>query len=163
MESLREVGAPVTTAVLTTIAAFMPLVLLEGPLGSFMSNVPIVVSIALAMSLVEAFWMLPIHIMGSNKGYDHDNKMNRWRRRWQRKLRNRYTRILVTTLKRPYIIIMTCLVLITLAIGSSFLGVQYPYLHQHPVAKHFLIKFDFFKTDAYPVFYIGIELSLIHI
>ena len=158
LDSLREVGAPVTTAVLTTIAAFMPLVLLEGPLGTFMSNVPIVVSIALAMSLVEAFWMLPIHIMGSNKGYDHDNKMNRWRRRWQRKLRNRYTRILVATLKRPYIIIVTCLVLISLAVGSSFLGVQYPHLHQHPIAKHFLIKFDFFKTDAYPVFYIGIEM-----
>ncbi len=158
IESLREVGAPVTTAVLTTIAAFMPLVLLKGPLGSFMSNVPIVVSIALAMSLVEAFWMLPIHIMGSNKGYDHDNKMNRWRRRWQRKLRNRYTRVLVATLKRPYIIICTCLILILLAIGSSFGGVQYPHLHQHPIAKRFLIKFDFFKTDAYPLFYIGIEM-----
>ncbi len=158
LDSLREVGAPVTTAVLTTIAAFMPLVLLEGPLGSFMSKVPIVVSIALAMSLVEAFWMLPIHIMGSNKGYDHNNKMNRWRRRWQRKLRNRYTRILVATLKRPYIIISICAILVTMAIGSTFIGIQHPELHQHPIAKRLLIKFDFFKTDTYPIFYVGLEM-----
>lgn len=158
MEALREVAAPVTTAVLTTIAAFMPLILLEGVLGQFMSSVPWVVTIALLMSLVEAFWMLPIHVMGSKQGYDHNNKMNRWRRRWQRKLRNRYTQMLVWVIKRPAVIIVTCMLLVFLALSSSALGFIYPHLYQHPVAKHLLIKFDFFKADNYPLFYVGVEM-----
>ena len=156
--ALQEVAAPVTTAVLTTIAAFMPLILLEGVMGQFMSNVPWVVTIALLMSLVEAFWMLPVHVMGTQKGYDPNNKMNRWRRRWQRKLRNRYTRALVFVIKRPLLIIISCILLVILAVSSSMLGIINPKLYQHPLAKQLLIKYDFFKTDNYPLFYVGLEM-----
>ena len=156
--ALQEVAAPVTTAVFTTIAAFMPLVLLQGVMGQFMKIVPWVVTLALLMSLVEAFWMLPVHIGTTKKGYDHNNKMNRWRRRWQRKLRNRYTRILVWVVKRPALIIGTNLFLIVLALSSSFAGIQYPQLNEHPIAKHFVIKFDFFASDTFPLFYINVEM-----
>ncbi len=63
VDSLREVAAPVTTAVLTTMAAFLPLMLLPGILGKFMLIIPLVVTTALAISLVEAFWMLPVHVV----------------------------------------------------------------------------------------------------
>ena len=61
--ALREVAAPVTAAVLTTIAAFGPLILLPGILGDFMRVVPTVVILALSLSLLEAFWMLPTHVV----------------------------------------------------------------------------------------------------
>ena len=48
LQALREVAAPVTTAVLTTIAAFGPLMLLPGILGDFMRVVPTVVVVALS-------------------------------------------------------------------------------------------------------------------
>ena len=42
IEALKEVAAPVTAAVFTTIAAFGPLILLPGILGDFMRVVPMV-------------------------------------------------------------------------------------------------------------------------
>ncbi len=61
--AVKELFQPVTTAVLTTMAAFLPLMLLPGILGKFMFVIPLVVTAALALSLVEAYWMLPSHAM----------------------------------------------------------------------------------------------------
>jgi multidrug efflux pump subunit AcrB len=63
VETVKELFQPVTTAVLTTMAAFLPLMLLPGILGQFMYIIPLVVTTALALSLVEAYWMLPSHTM----------------------------------------------------------------------------------------------------
>lgn len=63
VETVKELFQPVTTAVLTTMAAFLPLMLLPGILGKFMFVIPLVVTTALALSLVEAYWMLPSHTM----------------------------------------------------------------------------------------------------
>ena len=64
IETVRELFQPVTSAVLTTMVAFLPLMLLPGILGKFMFVVPLVVTTALALSLVEAYWMLPSHTVG---------------------------------------------------------------------------------------------------
>ncbi len=50
VEGLREVAAPVASSVLTTMAAFLPLMLLPGILGDFMRVIPLVVTLALAGS-----------------------------------------------------------------------------------------------------------------
>lgn len=60
--ALKEVFSPVTTSVLTTIAVFLPLMLIPGILGEFMKVIPIVVSLSLAISLLQAYWMLPTHM-----------------------------------------------------------------------------------------------------
>ncbi|MEZ5583799.1 MAG: efflux RND transporter permease subunit [Candidatus Competibacteraceae bacterium] len=62
LDALREVGLPVFAAVSTTIAAFLPLMLLPGIVGKFMFVIPFVVTVGLAVSLIEAFWMLPAHV-----------------------------------------------------------------------------------------------------
>jgi multidrug efflux pump subunit AcrB len=49
--AIREVGLPVLAAVSTTIAAFLPLMLMPGIVGKFMMLVPLVVTLALLMSL----------------------------------------------------------------------------------------------------------------
>ncbi len=58
----REVLAPVATSTLTTMAAFLPLVLLPGTIGEFLKVVPITVSLTLIASLVECFAILPSHM-----------------------------------------------------------------------------------------------------
>lgn len=58
----REVTWPVVVAVLTTIAAFLPLMFIEGRIGDFMGVLPVVVMCALAVSLVEALSILPSHL-----------------------------------------------------------------------------------------------------
>ena len=57
-----EVGLPVTLAVLTTCLAFMPLANVEGMMGKFMYNIPVVVIAILLFSLVESLLILPAHL-----------------------------------------------------------------------------------------------------
>jgi len=57
-----EVGLPVTLAVLTTCLAFMPLAQVEGMMGKFMFNIPVVVIAILLFSLVESLLILPAHL-----------------------------------------------------------------------------------------------------
>ncbi|MDA1165600.1 MAG: efflux RND transporter permease subunit [Planctomycetota bacterium] len=58
----EEVQWPVIIAVLTTIAAFAPLLFIKGTIGEFMGELPIVVMAALSVSLVEALVILPSHL-----------------------------------------------------------------------------------------------------
>jgi len=57
-----EVGGPVTFAVLTTVVAFLPLAFVDGMMGKFMFNVPVVVIAILLFSLVESLLILPAHL-----------------------------------------------------------------------------------------------------
>lgn len=58
----RQVLWPVVVTVTTTIAAFMPLRLIEGRVGDLMESLPVVVAIALLVSLGEALVILPSHM-----------------------------------------------------------------------------------------------------
>jgi HAE1 family hydrophobic/amphiphilic exporter-1 len=62
IEGTREVSLPVVAAVLTTIVAFAPLAFLEGAMGTIFRQLPMVMIAALAISLVEAFVILPSHL-----------------------------------------------------------------------------------------------------
>lgn len=58
----KEVMYPVISTILTTIAAFLPLLLMAGIFGKFMSVIPKVVVAALVASLIEALIILPSHV-----------------------------------------------------------------------------------------------------
>lgn len=62
IEGGSEVAWPVVATVATTIAAFLPLSLIEGEIGHFLAILPIVVTCALLVSLVEALIILPSHL-----------------------------------------------------------------------------------------------------
>jgi multidrug efflux pump subunit AcrB len=57
-----EVGRPVIFSVLTTVAAFMPLVFVSGTMGKFIRVIPLVVIPILIVSLVESLLILPAHL-----------------------------------------------------------------------------------------------------
>ena len=57
-----EVGKPVLATILTTMAAFLPMLLLEGQMGMFMRPLPLIVTFCLAASVFEALFVLPVHL-----------------------------------------------------------------------------------------------------
>jgi multidrug efflux pump subunit AcrB len=63
-----EVGRPVTFSILTTIAAFGPLLFVSGIMGKFMWSIPVIVIAVLVVSLVESLFVLPAHLSGGKKG-----------------------------------------------------------------------------------------------
>ena len=73
----KEVAIPVTFGILTTIAAFMPLVFIEGRLGTWFAPVPLVVIPVLLFSLVESKLILPAHL-AHVKLRKHKKKQNRF-------------------------------------------------------------------------------------
>ncbi len=62
LAGVHEVRTPVIFAILTTIAAFSPLVGIPGIMGDFVSQLPLIVVPTLLFSLVESLFILPAHL-----------------------------------------------------------------------------------------------------
>ena len=62
IEGSREIATPVVFAVLTTVAAFTPLLFVPGLMGKIFRVIPLVVIPCLLFSLVESLWILPAHL-----------------------------------------------------------------------------------------------------
>ena len=58
----QEVAIPVTFGVLTTVAAFTPLLLIEGARGQIFAQIPLIVIPVLLFSIVESKFVLPSHL-----------------------------------------------------------------------------------------------------
>ena len=143
IDSLKEVAAPVTTAVLTTMSAFLPLMLMPGIMGKFLMVVPMVVSIALAISLIEAFWMLPAHIIASNTEFNKPTKMHLWRKKFTHRLQITYIKALLKVMRYPVRALVMISLAFVLAVGSI-------------IAE--MVEVDFFASDPIRKFYINIEM-----
>ena len=63
IEGGREIAMPVVFAVLTTVAAFMPLMFVPGWVGKMFRVIPLVVVPCLLFSLVESLCILPAHLL----------------------------------------------------------------------------------------------------
>jgi multidrug efflux pump subunit AcrB len=59
---VQEVATPVFFAILTSIAAFSPLLFVDGIMGKFFKVIPTVVILMLLFSLVESLLILPAHL-----------------------------------------------------------------------------------------------------
>lgn len=58
-----EVIGPVFTSTLTTVCAFLPMLLMDGVMGQYFAVVPKTVAVTLVASLAECFLILPIHYL----------------------------------------------------------------------------------------------------
>lgn len=62
IKGTKDVAKPVTFSILTTIIAFVPLLFMPGENGKFWWPLPAVVIVILAVSLLEALFILPSHL-----------------------------------------------------------------------------------------------------
>jgi multidrug efflux pump subunit AcrB len=85
-KSVMDLWAPITATVLTTIASFLPMLVTKGIMGEFIKPIPIVVTIALVVSLVESFFLLPMRLtfVGNKVKLSNDGKEH-WFERWKLK------------------------------------------------------------------------------
>jgi multidrug efflux pump subunit AcrB len=58
----KRMFAPIIASSLTTIAAFLPLLMLPGPFGQMLRPVPVVIISVIIASLIECFLVLPAHL-----------------------------------------------------------------------------------------------------
>jgi multidrug efflux pump subunit AcrB len=62
VKGTEEIGRPVLTTILTTIAAFLPFFFIPGVFGKFFQVIPYVVIATLIFSLIEVIFILPAHL-----------------------------------------------------------------------------------------------------
>ncbi|QTA91075.1 efflux RND transporter permease subunit [Desulfonema magnum] len=62
-DGTAEVMLPVITSALTTVLAFLPMLIMSGSTGEFFAQIPKTVAFALVASLFEALFILPIHVL----------------------------------------------------------------------------------------------------
>ena len=74
----KRMGPPVISAMLTTVAAFLPLFTIKGIIGVIISAIPAVVCAVLVASLIECFFILPAHL--AHYGKTKDDKPSWFRR-----------------------------------------------------------------------------------
>ena len=129
----REVMLPVVTSAGTTIAAFLPLMLLPGVIGDFMRIIPVVVSLALVASLFESFAILPSHVAEWGRGGKKSGKpLVSFSR-----VRRIYRKLLARAIRRRYWVIgLTALVMVC----------------SLPIA--FALGVDMFADEEIPLFYV---------
>ncbi len=96
IDGTNEIMKPILSATATTIAAFLPLILLPGIMGKFMRVVPVTVCLALAASMVEAFIILPSHFAD----WPGRKLQSRKDRGWLEGLRQTYERALRYVVRR---------------------------------------------------------------
>ena len=63
IDGAREVGLPVLASVATVASAYLPFLLVGGVWAKFLMAFPIVIILCFAASLVEAFWIMPAHVL----------------------------------------------------------------------------------------------------
>ena len=73
-----RMSVPVICAMLTTVAAFIPLFMVKGVIGQIISAIPLVVCAVLVASLIECFLVLPAHLAHFDKGMKDESKFRIW-------------------------------------------------------------------------------------
>jgi len=141
--ALREVGLPVLAAVSTTIAAFLPLMLLPGIVGKFMFIIPFVVTIGLAVSLIEAYWMLPAHVDTLGPRAISRSRTQQLREKYTHWVRVKYTRLLIRVLRTPGRFLAAALGLFVAAVLALALGA---------------VQFQFFAFDPLRIYYVNVDM-----
>ena len=116
----RRMLAPVLSSSLTTIAAFLPLMLVGGPLGSILFAIPLVVICVILASLVESFLILPGHLYHGFRRLS-GKEAGAVRRRLDRgfeRFRERVFRPLVTAaVGQPWTVLSCALAALLLSVG----------------------------------------------
>jgi len=129
-----QVIIPVIAATLTTVAAFLPLMLLPGIIGKFLRVIPLVVTIALLVSTGEALVFLPSHFA---EWSGPPKKEGAFFQRLQSLFRR--------ALERVYGFKKRALFLASLVALGIFMGIP-------------LLRQDLFSAEDFSLFYIDVEL-----
>ena len=126
----KKVATPSTIGVLTTMAAFAPILFVGGAAAPFFESIAVVVILCLLFSLIESKLILPAHLVGLELGRP---TKPRWAfiGRWQRSIggglnqfvENRYIPFLKLCLRHRYATLAGFLALLIISISAVNSGI----------------------------------------
>lgn len=150
VQGTAEVGIPVISSTLTTVAAFLPMLIMTGSTGEFFAQIPIAVTFALIASLIECLLILPIHYLSFGPRYsevlsdqlEQDNFILVF-------FRSLTVKALSITLKHRVLSVLSIFFLLFIAVGILAISIS---------GKFPLVNIKFFPDD-YSLYYTDIKGS----
>jgi len=126
----KRVAIPSTIGVLTTMAAFAPMLFIGGVVSAFQEAIAVVVILCLLFSLIESKLILPAHLVGLKIGAKQRPKFQ-WIGKWQENIdkalktfvRDRYQPMLRHCLARRYLTVSGFIGLLIIAAGTVNSGI----------------------------------------
>ncbi len=136
----RRMFWPVIASSLTTVAAFLPLMLVSGPMGKILGDIPFIMICVLLASLVECFFILPAHLRNA---FLHEKQKVGKARRWLNQAFDHFRdgpfrRLVTAAIEYRGVTISAGLVILILAVGLLAGG---------------RVKFTFFPTPEPQIVY----------
>ncbi len=122
IQGTKEVAAPVTFGVLTTVAAFIPMAMIEGPRGVLFQNIAVVIIPILLFSLIESKFVLPAHLKYLSVGKNRSsNRFSQWQQNFangfEQSILRYYQPLLTRCLKNRYATISVFIGILLLVIA----------------------------------------------
>jgi multidrug efflux pump subunit AcrB len=134
LDGAVEMYPAVLTATATTIFAFLPILLMSGETGVFMRILPIMISILLLSSLIEAFFFLPLHAKHTFKANNSEKKSETI---WEIN-KSIYRVILKFVLKWKYLSLITLLSFIAFATFSFVKILKFEFMPQFDTTQVYI-------------------------
>lgn len=103
-----EMFPAVLTATLTTVFAFLPMLMMTGSMGMFIKIIPVMITVLLLSSLFEAFYFLPLH---AHQFLKVSKKESFTKKFWTR-MYELYNRLLHFLFRRRYLSLILMVVVI---------------------------------------------------
>ncbi|WP_411345474.1 efflux RND transporter permease subunit [Paenibacillus sp. WLX1005] len=125
LKGTKEVAISIITATLATIAAFLPLMVLQGDMGAFIRPIPTIISLCMLASMIMSLSIIPIF-----RQWYEERQLERGRRHVDKPagllgkqiqaVSNGYAhRLMPKVLKRPLIVAIVGLLVSTFAYGLA--------------------------------------------
>lgn len=126
IDGVSEVKNGIIASFTTTICVFGPLVILEGAMGKVLRVMPVILILVLAISLIEAFWILPNHLAHSLAGLE-DRAVTTFRQRFEAAIdyfrENILGRVVDTCVTWRYLTVGCAIGMLILSIGLLPAGI----------------------------------------
>ncbi|MDE0151315.1 MAG: efflux RND transporter permease subunit [Bdellovibrionales bacterium] len=135
LTSVMQLYKPVTATVLTTVSAFLPMLVTKGVMGQFIKWIPIVVSVALIMSLLDAFVLLPSRLQWTIR--KSQNKTTRIQKYFHQ-ITKRFEKLLSLCIRRRYVCSLVLLAITAFSISVSFWGNEFILFPKDDVRHHYI-------------------------
>ena len=122
----RDVAGPVTFSILTNIVAFIPLLFMPGTTGKFWWPLPAVVITVLAVSLIEAVFILPAHLghVSEKKASAIGATVHRWQQSFANTFNHfvdtKYRAFLDICIRNRYITLTSAVALLVVVGGYGY-------------------------------------------
>ncbi len=139
-EAVKTMWVPVTGACLTTMIAFSPVFQVGGFPGKFVWVIPLMIIVALVISLFESYFILPAHLY-------HGKKIATEKKKFVIKLETIYKSLLIKILKRRYTVLLIAILIMAASLVTLKVAVIKDPFPQE-AAEGFTIKSTFQKGSS---------------